>query len=246
MAYICVDDDSLGLHAGLTLQRQLRDRRLPVVIRMAEDNGLAKLLENRKNHRGSFRNLFAFGYLDRTCTPELLNDTPGDILARAAYEEYLQRRRKVADPAMVAALLPWEKLDKEHRKANTGWVDRIHWLLKESGYEIAPISDWDIPLMKFSPDEVERMARLGRDLWRPDCAVPFDPRFWGSPPDFGDKQAGGWARAVAAKTSPDLVSWEALPDAEKEQARMWVTGIPSFLPPSPGGRRGQGDEGEDS
>jgi hypothetical protein len=71
--YVCVDDDALGLHAGLTLYRHSPNgKNIKIVIRMAEENGLAKLLEDRKNHKGVYQNLVAFGYLNHTCTPELL------------------------------------------------------------------------------------------------------------------------------------------------------------------------------
>lgn len=71
--YVCVDDDALGLHAGLTLLRRIPEGRdIPIVIRMTEETGLAKLLDDRKNHSGAYRNLFAFGYLDHSCTPDLL------------------------------------------------------------------------------------------------------------------------------------------------------------------------------
>jgi hypothetical protein len=160
--YICVDDDSLGLHAGLTLLRQLPDHSLPVVIRMAEESGLARLLEDRKNHPGAYRNLFAFGYLDRTCTPDLLNNTPRDILARARHEEYVQQQHKVASFFVESPTLrPWEQLDERYREANYQWVDHLRLLLKESGYGIVPLTGWDIPLLEFSVDEMERMACLG-------------------------------------------------------------------------------------
>ena len=71
--YICIDNDSLGLHAGLMLQMQLPDGvDIPIVIRMSEETGLARLLEDHRNQMREYRSLSAFGYLDRTCTPDLL------------------------------------------------------------------------------------------------------------------------------------------------------------------------------
>jgi hypothetical protein len=64
-SYICLDDDSLG---------QASAAELPITIRMAEDNGLARPLEDRKNHLEAYHNLFAFSLLDHTCTPDLLNN----------------------------------------------------------------------------------------------------------------------------------------------------------------------------
>jgi len=71
--YICIDDDSVGLHAGLMLRlRMPENEEIPIVIRMSEETGLARLLEDHRNDLGQYRSLVAFGYLDHTCTPELL------------------------------------------------------------------------------------------------------------------------------------------------------------------------------
>jgi hypothetical protein len=71
--YICIDNDSLGLHAGLMLLLQIpQDLEIPIIIRMCEEAGLARLLEDHRNNLGEYRSLVAFGYLDHTCTPELL------------------------------------------------------------------------------------------------------------------------------------------------------------------------------
>ena len=98
--YICVDDDALGLHSGLTLSRRLSEAGIPIVVRMAEENGLAKLLEFRRNHHGAYRNLFAFGYLDHTCTPDLLKNTPRDLLARLAHEEFVRNQVETGDRSL--------------------------------------------------------------------------------------------------------------------------------------------------
>jgi hypothetical protein len=71
--YISIDNDSLGLHAGLMLRQQLpQDVEIPIVIRMSEETGLARLLEDHRSNLGEYRSLAAFGYLNHTCTPDLL------------------------------------------------------------------------------------------------------------------------------------------------------------------------------
>ncbi len=215
--YICVDNDSLGLHAGLVLLRQRPNSGIPIVIRMAEQSGLARLLGDRKNDRGTYQNLYAFGYLDHTCTPDLLNDTTHDVLARAAHEEYVQQQMKTgtavpSDPSMQ----PWAQLDEQYRKANYQWVDHINQVLKEGGYTLVPLIGWDSPALEFSLAELERMAQLEHQLW---CQ---------------DRQNDGWRYALgpkdlAARTHPHLVDWDALPEAEREKNRTAVRGIPSFL-----------------
>jgi hypothetical protein len=71
--YISIDNDSLGLHAGLMLHMQVPEgMEIPIVIRMSEETGLASLLEEHRTFPGEYRSLAAFGYLDQTCTPDLL------------------------------------------------------------------------------------------------------------------------------------------------------------------------------
>jgi K+ transport systems, NAD-binding component len=71
--YISIDNDSLGLHAGLLLRMQLpQGVDIPIVIRMSEETGLTRLLEDHSQQEGEYCSLTAFGYLDHTCTPDLL------------------------------------------------------------------------------------------------------------------------------------------------------------------------------
>ncbi len=61
--YICLDNDSFGLAVGLTLHKRLKDYNVPIVVRMTQDAGLAKLLHG-VNGKDNFKNLHAFGLLD--------------------------------------------------------------------------------------------------------------------------------------------------------------------------------------
>lgn len=72
IAYVCLDDDTLGLQASLILQQLLHRHKTPIVVRMAEKGGLATLLQGDGAVSGRFENLTAFALLDRTCTPEIL------------------------------------------------------------------------------------------------------------------------------------------------------------------------------
>ena len=212
--YICLDNDSLGLHAGLVLLRQMPENGIPIVIRMAEEDGLARLLQD---HQQTYQHLFAFGYLDHTCTTDLLDETTSDILARAAHEQYLQNQTKMGEEdAKDPTMRPWEQLDRQTRVYNYSWVYHIPDLLKTVGYSLAPLMDWDAPSMKFSAEQVERMAQLEHRLWSEEKIKDG----WTYTP--GDKD-------VEARTNPDLVGWEALPEGEKEKNRKLVIGLPLLL-----------------
>ncbi len=165
--YICVDDDSLGLHTGLTLQRKLSGGNVPIVIRMTEESGLARLLVDRKGRSEASHNLFGFGYLDQTCTPELLHNTPRDNLARAAHEEFVQQQLKRGDAALATledpALQPWERLEARYREASYRWVDQVSEVLQGLGYRITPLTDWDESSQELRPGDAQRLAQLTRE-----------------------------------------------------------------------------------
>ena len=215
--YICVDDDALGLHAGLTLSRRIPESNVPIVVRMAEESGLARLLEFRRNYPGVYRNLFAFGYLDHTCTPDLLNSTPRDQLARLAHEEYLRKQiGSGGTPSDDATLKPWDQLSEVYRKANYQWADHIPIILKSIGYAAVSLSDWDAPSFQFTAEQAEHLAQLEHELW---CK---------------DRLADGWLFApkeknLEAKTNPDLAAWEQLSEDERKKDRDLVSSIPAFL-----------------
>lgn len=211
--YICLDNDALGLHAALTLLRHIPNNSSSIIIRMTEEGGLARLLKNRKQ---SYKSLFAFGYLGKTCTPDLLESTPRDILARAAHEQYLQQLRITQNDLQDPLSQPWELLDEQYRKDNYHWVDHIRSLLEEIGYAIAPLTDWDAPSIQIPPNQIEHMAQMEHEKW---CK---------------DKESDGWRFApgpkdVKAKTSPDLVPWNELPESERKKNRALINGIPAFL-----------------
>jgi hypothetical protein len=215
--YILVDDDSLGLHAGLALIRQMPAREVPIVIRMANEKGLSRLLKERQDHQDQYRNMFAFGLLDSTCTPSLLQNTQRDILARAVHEDYVAQHVKAGTfNESEPALQPWERLDEAYRKPNYRFVDHIKTLLESVGCGITRLVDWDAPTQVLADPDVEHMASLEHQLWQ------------------AERTAEGWHYAAGpkdpqAKTNPDLVPWEKLSGTEKEKNRQFIRGIPSFL-----------------
>ena len=79
IAYVCLDDDTLGLQASLILLQLLRKHKTPIVVRMAEKGGLATLLQDGEAGGSRFEHLSAFALLDRTCTPEILLGEGADL-----------------------------------------------------------------------------------------------------------------------------------------------------------------------
>jgi hypothetical protein len=215
--YILVDDDALSLSAGMSLLEHMAGRDVLIVMRMAEEGGLARLLNDRKDHLDLYHNLFVFGLLDRICTPDLLTTTRRDLLARAFYEESAFRRRQAGAIAYPEpALPPWEWLAEALRQPSYRQADQVQALLAEIGADIIPLNDWEAPALQFSPGEVERMARRYHEARQ--AKKMKEGQLYA--PGMGDPQA---------RFSADLVAWEQLPESSKENDRQYVRDIPAFL-----------------
>ena len=213
--YVCLDDESLGLTAGLTLLRRLKGLDTPIVVRMVSETGLASLLDGGDDGEGGFANLRAFALLERTCQPELLLGGTHEILARAIHEEYVRQQSESGEtPQTNPSMVPWDTLPESLRESNRRQADHISVKLKAVGCGIAPLTDWDAEFMQFTPDEIELMARMEHE------------RF------VEERLRGGWRigpKDLAKKTNPHLVPWEQLPEEIKELDRNPVRGLPRFL-----------------
>ena len=215
--YICFDNDSLGLAAGLTLLQKLRGKGVPIVVRMAGSAGLATLLDQDGAQDGSLADLHVFPLLDRTCRPDRLLGGTHETLARAIHEEYVRAQTAAGDtPQTNPALVPWDALPEYLKESNRRQADHVGAKLKATGCGLAPLSDWDAESFSFAPEEVEVMARMEHD------------RF------VQERRRAGWTyspgpKNLAGKTRADLVPWEELPEAEREKDRNAVRGLPRFL-----------------
>lgn len=219
--YICLDDDSAGLLAGLTAQRHLKGRGVPVVVRMVHGAGLAALLGEQTSGTG-FEGLHAFGLLDRLWNPNLLFAGATERLARAMHEEYVRHRRLAAeraeepppDPASDPAVRPWEELDEGLRESNRAQAAHVGTKLAALGCDLAPLSDPDTPHFRFYSGEVERLARMEHERW------------------MAERLHEGWRpgpRNPEEKTSPYLVPWEELDETAQERDLIYIRGLPAFL-----------------
>ena len=84
-AYVCLDDDSLGMFAGLALHDYLQDNSIPIVVRMTEQAGLASLLGAQTDGTGIIPGIHAVGLLEVACNLDLvLARNPGSPPRQAA------------------------------------------------------------------------------------------------------------------------------------------------------------------
>jgi len=214
--FICLNNDSFGLAAALVLQNQMKDKKIPIVIRMETDGGLATLL-GEKSAQEEFIHLNTFGLLDRTCEPELLLGGVNETLARAAHQEYAATQLVAGETNLTnPSVVPWEELNEEIKESNRLQADHIITKMKAIGCTIAPLINWDAELFTFTSGEIELMAEMEHKRW------------------MSERLDAGWTYAageknIKKKTSPYLVSWSDLPEEIKRIDRDIVIRIPKFL-----------------
>lgn len=214
--FICLDDDSKGLSAALVLQNRLDKIRIPIVVRMARESGLATLLSEKSGNEG-FASLQSFGLLDRTCESGLVLGGINETIARAVHEDYIDMELKKGNTLETnASMVPWVELPENLKESNRLVADNIILKLKAIGCGITPLSDWDAGTFVFKSDEIERMAEMEHNRW------------------MSERLNAGWKyraakKNIKKKTSPYLVDWSDLPDEIKQIDRDIVMRIPKFL-----------------
>ena len=217
--FCCFDDDSLNLRTGLAIrQRLLRAsaRPTPVVVRMAEASGLARLVDPDGDGQ-TFAHLHAFGLLDRTCTPESIRRGTHEVLARGLHEAYVQQQQTLGQTAETnPSLVEWDRLPEELRESSRAEADGIFHHLDALGYTLVPLTDWDAAFFRFPEPEVERLAESEHSRY------------------LEERLADGWRytpgpKDVRSKRSPALVPWEKLPEDERAKTRDTMRRLPATL-----------------
>ena len=202
IAYVCLDDDTASLSTALALRQKAR---VPIVARMRHDAGLATLLGGLHDNDTGFDGLYAFGLLDRTCTPEMTLGGTHQILALAIHDRHLQIQREagvtaVQDPTLV----PWERLPEAVQESYRRKADHIGVKLEAVGCTVTRLTDWEAGLFQFEPGEIEIMARMEQQRRIEESG-----------------RAGG--------SDPDLVAWEQLTEPGRQSCIEAVEALPQFL-----------------
>lgn len=217
--YICLDNDSLGLSAALTLHKRAAGAgcEAPIIVRMNRSHGLGSLLEGVDGETEAFRNMRAFGLLDMTSTADLLDGGTNEILACAIHNEYIHDQEKQGETAVTnPSMALWEELPEDLRESNRQQADHIGAKLKAVGCGFGHLTDGDALRFEFSGDEIETMAIMEHDRW------------------VRERVRAGWKYApgekdIGKKTSPWLVPWDELPEDIREYDRVFVRSLPAFL-----------------
>lgn len=202
IVYICLTEDSRSLSAALALLPQARKHHLQIVVRLTTDAGLATLLEDGAS---GFDCLKAFGLLNRMCRRDLVLGGANEIIARAIYEDCASH-----------SVCEWEALAERAKESFRHQADHIKEKYRAVDCAIEPLTDWSAPLLEFSEQEVEEMARLEHARW------------------MDERKREGWIYRPGPedeknKTTPCLVEWDSLLEEEKESRKISVRAIPAFL-----------------
>jgi hypothetical protein len=216
--YVCLDNDGLGLSAALALHHHLREPTRPIVVRMTHEAGLATLLPQQP---GSFERaddgLYAFGLLDRTCTPALLVRGTFETLALACHAAYVRQMTAAGETSRTRPhMVPWDALPEDIKEDNRSAAGDIGRKLQAVGCGVRSSTDLEPELFSFPLEEIERLARMEHERW------------------YQAKTAKGWTYAPGQqdrikKTHPSLLPWEELPEDVKEIDREVIRAIPALL-----------------
>ena len=208
-AYICLGDPVLSLQVCLNLLQIPEIITGPIRVQLSKEAGLVDLLEKPLPGLGDICRVRTFDFYDYACSAALILGGMHELLARDLHESY------ITGSEFASTRQTWEQLPEALKDANRQQASRIYHLLKAAGYRILPMQNWDADKLTFSETEIEKMVCLEHNLWRQ------------------AKEADGWIygeqRDENKHTHPDLVSWDDLPEGEREKTLAVVRQIPAML-----------------
>lgn len=215
IAYVCLDSDVEGVCAALTLLRGLGKNPAPVVVCMAGDDGLARLVEYpdlRDSHRAH-----AFRLNAAACRREIILGETQDVLAIAIHAAYVSKQKSEgATPRDNPYVVDWADLPEAMKESNRHQADHIPVKLRAIGCVAEPVAAANAASFEFKQEEIELLARMEHARWN------------------AERFLAGWRYApgvkdVEKKTSPYLTSWENLTEEIKDYDRNTVRQLPEFL-----------------
>jgi hypothetical protein len=211
---ICVDDDARAVTVALRVLEMLQGSSLlRLAVRLGQGSELAGLLGDPESADGMpGTEVVVLGTHAQALHRDELLGNGLDTQARAVHQDYVRKRlAEGADPS-ESMLVPWEQLPADVQDSNRQQADHIAVKLRAVNCRTTAQPPKE-PLV-FSMDEVELLARMEHTRW------------------VAERILAGWTlgpKDKAARRSPSLVAWEALPEGIRELDREPVRNIPALL-----------------
>ena len=193
--FICLDDEERAMVCALALRQKLLCQGIPIIVQLMHDQGVAALMRGEAGGEQAFDDIYTFGLIENSCTPDLLLGGTHELLARAIHDNYLREQiAKGETREENSSLVSWDELPESLKNSNRRQADHIGVKLKRIGRGITPLKNWNAALDKFKPEDIEALAELEHDRW------------------VEERKAAGWQykagdKDIEKKTSPHLVSW---------------------------------------
>jgi hypothetical protein len=211
IAVVVDADESLALSSALFVHKALRDPSVPVVVRTDADAGLGGIITpTAVGSEPPFPGMAVFPFLDRACTPALVEGGVREQLARGIHEDHTARTGSGA-----GLHRPWEELSDVERESSRRSADGIVDSLESLGFDLLPLVRWGEAEVPFTDAEVEQLAALEHARWK------------------AEREEAGWTYAPVrddvAKQNPLLVPWDQAPDEAKDYNRDAIRTMPVML-----------------
>jgi voltage-gated potassium channel Kch len=214
IAFVTSPSEADGLASAIAL-RDCLDDPVPILLVVRDhEAGVAAALRDEK----IAPDIAAFGLLSDTMTPELLEMTPHELVARANHDHYQRAAIAAGETAEKnSSLRDYEELDENLRKSNRRFADGIGAKLEELGWRIvpSPLAELDGAGLTVPDDKLEKLAESEHERW---CRDLIDEGWkWG--PEKLPKQ----------KRHPNLIPWDRLSEDDKDKDRRAVLSVPQVL-----------------
>ncbi|NLM30368.1 MAG: hypothetical protein GX216_08090 [Methanomicrobiales archaeon] len=219
--YICLRDEGEAISVAIRLHNLLSNKESgreapPIVIRTAGEQGMTRVVRELSTSLGW--NIRAFPILTDFCEGKRYASEIPELLAEATHRDYLKREYGRGITAEEnPSVVPWEDLSEDARDQNRAQAKSLIGDLREHGYRILPMRDWDEPYLEFDRDDPMILTLAIREHERYVRMKKEQGYRWG-PEDDPER-----------KINKTLVDWADLPDEEREKDIQTILELPGRL-----------------
>jgi hypothetical protein len=213
--YICPTGDAAAVSAAFAISQQPATLGSPIIVTLTDPrSGVGSLIDST---RRTLTNLHTFSLLAGTLDPDLLRGGVYEQVARANHAEYLRAQRALGHTAEDnPSLVEWKALPESLKQSNRLFADGVGATLARGGCRLVPASLVVHQRFEFGEDELEELAKLEHERW------------------VADLRRNGWRRTDGAKDPgrklhPLLLSWDELPEVERDKDRLAIRQLPDML-----------------